>query len=318
MRNAKKTISVLLCAVLTLWCFAFPGAAGEALPESEHPYQNDFTAEWDCGVPGEKGFYLTFSKDTVFEWGELTFTNITNGETETYTIPEWRELYETNRDEYIAISVLITVGVIKVDEKPGDVLTLTCGDEEIDSFSGDELAGRTLYIPHESVHLTLTTDAEGTDNGFTVTGVSTSAPEGVKTISYSYDGKTAEKIVQQMLMQKTQHDAAEEAEGRPADRKLLCAQDLPQAAEQKETQKSGYDELAELIGMETIRDRVREIVAQVNGRIKAKLNIAADAAQDDVLAMAKAEPKVQEAISGMNVIKEIYVRGKLVNIVVKP
>ena len=65
-------------------------------------------------------------------------------------------------------------------------------------------------------------------------------------------------------------------------------------------------------------DSTIEIVAQVNGRIKAKLNIAADAAQEDVLAMAKSEPKVQEAISGMNIIKEIYVRGKLVNIVVKP
>ena len=65
-------------------------------------------------------------------------------------------------------------------------------------------------------------------------------------------------------------------------------------------------------------DDTIEIVAQVNGRIKAKLNIAADAAQDDVLEMAKAEPKVQEAIAGMNIIKEIYVRGKLVNIVVKP
>ena len=34
--------------------------------------------------------------------------------------------------------------------------------------------------------------------------------------------------------------------------------------------------------------------------------------------MAKSEPKVLEAINGMNIIKEIYVRGKLVNIVVKP
>ncbi len=65
-------------------------------------------------------------------------------------------------------------------------------------------------------------------------------------------------------------------------------------------------------------DSTIEIVAQVNGRIKAKLNIAADAAQEDVLDLAKSEPKVQEAISGMNIIKEIYVRGKLVNIVVKP
>ena len=65
-------------------------------------------------------------------------------------------------------------------------------------------------------------------------------------------------------------------------------------------------------------DDTIEIVAQVNGRIKAKLNIAADAEQADVIALAKAEPKVQEAITGMNIVKEIYVRGKLVNIVVKP
>ena len=64
-------------------------------------------------------------------------------------------------------------------------------------------------------------------------------------------------------------------------------------------------------------DDTIEIVAQVNGKIKAKLNIAADAAQDEVLAMAKAEPKVQEAISGMNIVKEIYIKGRLVNIVVK-
>ena len=195
MRNAKKTISVLLCAVLSLLSFAFPGVAGEALPESAHPYPNDFTGEWDCGVTGAKGFYLTFSEDTYFEWGALTLTNVTNGETETYTVPEWRELYETNRDMYIAISVLVTAGVIKIDEKPGDVLTLTCGDEELGAFSGDELAGRTLYIPAESVHLTLTTDADGTENGFTVTNVSADAPDGVKTVSYSYDGTSAEKIV---------------------------------------------------------------------------------------------------------------------------
>ena len=65
-------------------------------------------------------------------------------------------------------------------------------------------------------------------------------------------------------------------------------------------------------------DNTIEIVAQVNGRIKAKLNISVDAAQDDVLKLAKAELKVQEAITGMNIVKEIYVRGKLVNIVVKP
>ncbi len=65
-------------------------------------------------------------------------------------------------------------------------------------------------------------------------------------------------------------------------------------------------------------DDMIEIVAQVNGKIKAKLNIAADAAQDAVLALAKAEAKVAEAIGGMTIVKEIYIKGRLVNIVIKP
>ena len=65
-------------------------------------------------------------------------------------------------------------------------------------------------------------------------------------------------------------------------------------------------------------DDTLEIVAQVNGKIKAKLNIAADAAQEDVLAQAKAEQKVADAINGMTIVKEIYIKGRLVNIVVKP
>ena len=65
-------------------------------------------------------------------------------------------------------------------------------------------------------------------------------------------------------------------------------------------------------------DDTIEIVAQVNGKIKAKLNIAVDAAQEDVLAQAKAEQKVADAINGMTIVKEIYIKGRLVNIVVKP
>ena len=65
-------------------------------------------------------------------------------------------------------------------------------------------------------------------------------------------------------------------------------------------------------------DDTVEIVVQVNGKIKAKLMIPADADQSTALSLAKADDKVIEAINGMNVIKEIYVKGKLVNIVVKP
>lgn len=65
-------------------------------------------------------------------------------------------------------------------------------------------------------------------------------------------------------------------------------------------------------------DNTVEIVVQVNGKIKTKLNISADASKEDVLALAKADAKVQESVNGMNIVKEIVVPKKLVNIVVKP
>ena len=194
MKTMKKALALLLCAVLLAANLAFAGFAEDALPESEHPYENDFTAEWECGIPGAEGFYLTFSDDTLFEWGALTFTNITNGATETYTVPEWRELYATDRDTFIAISVLVSVGVIKVEEKPGDVLSIYDGEELLGSYSGDELAGRTLYVPAETARLELVTDGDGTEYGFCVAGVSANAPEGVHTVTYYYDGETPEIV----------------------------------------------------------------------------------------------------------------------------
>ena len=64
-------------------------------------------------------------------------------------------------------------------------------------------------------------------------------------------------------------------------------------------------------------DDTIEIVAQINGKVKAKLVIGVDEGKDDVIAKVKAEPKISEAISSKNIVKEIYVPGKLVNIVVK-
>ena len=61
-----------------------------------------------------------------------------------------------------------------------------------------------------------------------------------------------------------------------------------------------------------------EIAVQVNGKIKTKLMIPAEAEQAEVIALAKADENVKKSVEGMNVIKEIYVKGRLVNIVVKP
>ena len=60
-----------------------------------------------------------------------------------------------------------------------------------------------------------------------------------------------------------------------------------------------------------------EIVVQVNGKVRARLCVAADIQKDDAIALAKAEDRIAAEISGKNVVKEIYVPGKLVNIVVK-
>ena len=91
------------------------------------------------------------------------------------------------------------------------------------------------------------------------------------------------------------------------------------------------EELFQLIGCEGILshqewvsfdealcvDKTIEIVVQINGKLKAKLMIAADAAKDEVLALARADENVVKAVGDKNVVKEIYVPGKLVNIVVK-
>ncbi len=66
------------------------------------------------------------------------------------------------------------------------------------------------------------------------------------------------------------------------------------------------------------KDETIEIAVQVNGKIKAKIVVPADAEQAEVLGQAKADEKVAQAIGSMNIVKEIYVKGKLVNIVVKP
>ncbi|MGN0557046.1 MAG: leucine--tRNA ligase [Acutalibacteraceae bacterium] len=65
-------------------------------------------------------------------------------------------------------------------------------------------------------------------------------------------------------------------------------------------------------------DDTVEIVIQVNGKLRCKMMIAASAEKDEILAQARAQDKVKEVTDGKNIVKEIYVPGKLVNIVVKP
>ena len=58
-----------------------------------------------------------------------------------------------------------------------------------------------------------------------------------------------------------------------------------------------------------------EIVIQIMGKVRAKITVPVDMAKDDVLALAKSEPKIAELLEGKEIKKEIYVPGKLVNFV---
>jgi len=80
---------------------------------------------------------------------------------------------------------------------------------------------------------------------------------------------------------------------------MVCQQSWPQ-----------YDEAK-------CKDSTVEIVVQIKGKVRARINVNADISKDEAIATAKADSKIAEEIAGKEIIKEIYVPGKLVNLVVK-
>ena len=60
-----------------------------------------------------------------------------------------------------------------------------------------------------------------------------------------------------------------------------------------------------------------EIAVQVNGKVKARLTVPAGITAEDAIAAAKAEPAVAAALEGKTLVKEIYVKGRLVNLAAK-
>ena len=64
-------------------------------------------------------------------------------------------------------------------------------------------------------------------------------------------------------------------------------------------------------------DSTIEIAVQISGKLKGTVMIPADASREDMIAAAKANPKIAAQLEGKTIIKEIAVPGKLVNIVAK-
>ena len=66
------------------------------------------------------------------------------------------------------------------------------------------------------------------------------------------------------------------------------------------------------------QDQSIDIAVQINGKVKSIVTIPADADEQAMLDIARADEKVAAALSGMQVVKTIVVKGKIINIVVKP
>ena len=60
-----------------------------------------------------------------------------------------------------------------------------------------------------------------------------------------------------------------------------------------------------------------ELPVQVNGKVKSRVQVAADVSQDDAVAAALADDKVLAAIGEKSVVKKIVVPGRMINLVVK-
>ena len=93
---------------------------------------------------------------------------------------------------------------------------------------------------------------------------------------------------------------------------------IPHAADQLLTELTGSsqnDSWPSVDESALVRDNI-EMIVQVNGKLRARINVAADADKDTILQLALAETNVQKHMEGLTLRKEIVVPGKLVNIVV--
>ena len=64
------------------------------------------------------------------------------------------------------------------------------------------------------------------------------------------------------------------------------------------------------------RDTV-EVVVQVNGKLRDRIQASADAPRDELERLARERPRIQAHIDGHDVVKVVVVPGKLVNFVVR-
>ena len=68
---------------------------------------------------------------------------------------------------------------------------------------------------------------------------------------------------------------------------------------------------------EKTKDSVINYGVQVNGKLKGNIDIPAEAGQEEAVAAAKADAGVARALDGKTIVKTIFVKGKILNFVVR-
>ncbi len=65
-------------------------------------------------------------------------------------------------------------------------------------------------------------------------------------------------------------------------------------------------------------DATREMAVQVNGKLRSTIIVASDADEETVIAAACADEKIKRHMEGMQIVKTIVVKNKLINLILKP
>ncbi len=145
----RRAAAALLCVVLLFAGLPFAAGAG-TYPESAHPYPNGVTDVQTYADPAaERGVFVTFSEDT---WVEPL---------------QWRVITVTPAHPEFTVGDLISPS-----RRTGDYIALL--DENgntLGSYTGGELAGKTVYLPVNSFRILLSADAENNGYGYKITAV---------------------------------------------------------------------------------------------------------------------------------------------------